>query len=63
MGQDGYYEGFYSLLDGERSMRYDRYPSQPQLLRRLDEHWPVRRLQWFTKGFYIRSAWRARSSS
>ena len=52
MGEDGYYEGIYSLLDHDRSMRFARYPNQPQLLRGLEAHWPVRRLQWFTKGFY-----------
>ena len=52
MSEDGYYEGIYSLLDRDRSMRFAVYPTQPQLLRGLEEHWPVRRLQWFTKGFY-----------
>lgn len=52
MDRDGYYEGFYSLLDKRRSMRFERYPSQTHLLRGLEEHWPVRRLQWFTRGFY-----------
>jgi len=52
MDTEGYYEGFYSLLDKRRSIRFERYPSQTQLLRGLEEHWPVRRLQWFTKGFY-----------
>lgn len=52
MDADGYYEAFYSLLDKGRSMRFARYPSQPELLRGLEDHWPVRRLKWFTKGFY-----------
>jgi len=52
MNQDGYHEGFYSLLDGDRSLRVTRYPSRPELLRGLERHWPVQRLQWFTKGFY-----------
>lgn len=52
MDAGGYYEGLYSLLDSRRSIRFDRYPSRPELLNGLEEHWPVRRLQWFTKGFY-----------
>jgi inner membrane protein len=52
MDEGGYYEGLYSLLDRERTIRFARYPSRPQLLRGLEEHWAVRRLQWFTKGFY-----------
>jgi inner membrane protein len=52
MDEDGYYEGIYSLLDRDRAMRFAHYPSRPQLLRGLEEHWPVRRLRWFTKGFY-----------
>jgi inner membrane protein len=52
MDADGYYEGSYSLLDSRRAMRFERYPSRTELLRGLEDHWPVRRLQWFTKGFY-----------
>ena len=52
MDTDGYYEGFYSVLDTRRSLVFTRYPSQSQLLRGLEEHWPVARLKWFTKGFY-----------
>lgn len=47
-----YYEGFYSLFDREPVVNFNRYPSYPELLRGLEQHWPVRRLQWFTKGFY-----------
>jgi inner membrane protein len=52
MADDGYYEGFYSLLDRERTLNTTRYPSEPALLAGLEQHWPVRRLQWFTGGFY-----------
>ena len=52
MADDGYYEGFYSLLDRERRLITTRYPSEPALLTGLEDHWPVRRLQWFTRGFY-----------
>lgn len=49
---NAYYEGFYSLLDPEPVVKFRRYPSHPELLRGLEQHWPVSRLQWFTKGFY-----------
>jgi inner membrane protein len=48
----GYYEGFYSLLDGKREIRFVHYPSRTSLLEPVADHWPVRRLQWFTHGFY-----------
>jgi inner membrane protein len=50
-----YYEGFYSVLDGEPKVRFERYSRLPGLIEPLDESWPVQRLQWFTKGFYAAS--------
>jgi len=50
-----YYEGFYSLLDEDEKVRFERYPRSPELLDALSDSWPVRRLQWFTKGFYAAS--------
>lgn len=47
-----YYEGYYSLLDGHRKVTLDRYESRAELLADLQNHWPVERLRWFTKGFY-----------
>jgi inner membrane protein len=52
MDDDGYHEGFYSLLDDSRTIRFSRYNSNPALLEGLTGHWPVKRLQWFTHGFY-----------
>ncbi len=52
MDREGYHEGFYSLLDGDRQPRFERHPSRPELLAHVADHWPVRRLQWFTHGFY-----------
>ena len=52
MDADGYYEGFYSLLDDSRAIRFDFYPNDSKLLDGLDRHWPVERLKWFTHGFY-----------
>jgi inner membrane protein len=52
MGDDGYYEGYYSLVDGTRGVKLMRYPANRDLLAGVEEHWPVKRLQWFTHGFY-----------
>ncbi|MEH6578813.1 MAG: metal-dependent hydrolase [Amphritea sp.] len=52
MNGSGYRVGFYSLLDEERSIRFVDYSSQSSLLDNLQSYWPVRRLQWFTRGFY-----------
>ena len=52
MHEDGYREGWYSLLDHNRDMRFTVASSDPGLLRGIEDHWPVQRLQWFTKGFY-----------
>ncbi len=52
MEHAGYQEGFYSLLDRQPGIRFQRYPSEPALLATLQAHWPVARLLWFSKGFY-----------
>ena len=52
MDGDGYHVGWHSLLDGSRDVTFVRHPSDPGLLGGLEDHWPVTRLQWFTKGFY-----------
>lgn len=52
MVPEGYYEGFYSLLDGSGALPLQRHPSEPRLLAGLEDSAPVQRLQWFTKGFY-----------
>jgi inner membrane protein len=53
MDDTGYYEGFYSLLDdGDEGMHFRRYESRPELIKPVAGHWPVKRLQWFTHGFY-----------
>ena len=51
-GEGGYYEAYYSLFDGDHDIRFVRYPSQDALLEAIDDHWPVQRLQWFSRGFY-----------
>lgn len=52
MTEDHYYEGFHSMLDSDDRIDFDAYPTQPELLAGLEDAWSVRRLQWFTKGFY-----------
>ncbi len=52
MDEASYLEGYYSLAQERPGMAFTRYPSRPELLRGLEAHWPVQRLQWFTRGFY-----------
>jgi inner membrane protein len=52
MDANGYYEGFYSLLDRSRHIRFTHYASDTRLIRSLGDQWSVKRLQWFTHGFY-----------
>jgi inner membrane protein len=52
MDDEGYFEGFYSLFDHARDVKVTRYPSDRSLLQEMANHWPVKRLQWFTHGFY-----------
>lgn len=47
-----YYVGYHSLLDDSDKLETTRIDSTPELLTGLESHWPVRRLQWFTHGFY-----------
>ena len=52
MTADGYAEGWYSFLDYGRAVDFTHHDSSAKLLAGLESHWPVVRLQWFTKGFY-----------
>ncbi|MGD2271856.1 MAG: metal-dependent hydrolase [Desulfobacterales bacterium] len=52
MADNGYYEGFYSLLDESKKFQVKYYPSNERLLQDIADHWPVKRLRWFTHGFY-----------
>jgi inner membrane protein len=49
---DSYVEAYYSLLDETPEIAVDIYPSDETLLQPIADHWPVKRLQWFTHGFY-----------
>lgn len=48
----GYYEAYYSLLDDDPDIHFSYYPSREDLLTEIADHWPVQRLQWFSRGFY-----------
>jgi inner membrane protein len=52
MDDAGYHVGWYSLLDDGRNVNFQHYPSDSNLLVGIQDHWPVARLRWFTKGFY-----------
>ncbi len=52
MDSQGYYEGYYSLLDDAGEIRFRHYPSDESLLAAIAGHWPVQRLRWFSRGFY-----------
>ncbi len=52
MGDQTYREGVYSVFDTSRELEFKSYPNDKHLLQGLGHHWPVKRLQWFTQGFY-----------
>ncbi len=52
MDDDGYREGYHSLLRDDAPIVLTRHPSEPRLLDSLHDDWSVRRLAWFSKGFY-----------
>ncbi|MCP4472459.1 MAG: metal-dependent hydrolase [Gammaproteobacteria bacterium] len=52
MDAGGYYEAYYSLLDGNGKIRFSHYPSDESLLAGIEDSWPVQRLQWFSRGIY-----------
>lgn len=49
---DTYFETYYSIFDGDTPLFVSRFPRNLELLRGLEEHRPVARLRWFTRGFY-----------
>ena len=52
MDKDGYYEGYYSILDEDHRLHFTHHSSDESLLREIEQHWPVQRLKWFTRGLY-----------
>lgn len=47
-----YREGYYSLFDSGNRVRFTAYPANHHLLDEIAGDAAVRRLRWFTKGFY-----------
>ncbi len=52
MSDTMYYEGYYSIFDRDRSVDFTGYTNNKILLAPIADHWPVKRLQWFTQDFY-----------
>jgi inner membrane protein len=52
MRPDGLYEGYYSLLDGGRKVKFERFASDAQLYAATKNFWTVQRMAWFTHGFF-----------
>jgi len=52
MDDDGYHEGYYSLFDDRPRVRLEYHATDTELLAPLSDDWSVRRLAWFSKGFY-----------
>ncbi len=52
MEEDQYKVGYYSLFDEDKNIAFKTYPRAPELLDQIKGSFAVRRLQWFSKGFY-----------
>lgn len=54
VGIDGrhYFETYHSLLDGDAPLFITRHSRRLELLEGLEDHPPVVKLRWFTRGFY-----------
>jgi inner membrane protein len=57
VGMDGdrYFETYLSIFDGQAPLAVDHYPRNSGLLVGLEDHPPVAKLRWFTRGFYAAS--------
>lgn len=52
-GDDGFYIGYYSLLDPDRNISFRYEPKNYDLLGGAQSNPYVERLQWFSRGYYI----------
>ncbi len=50
--ESGYIEGYYSIFDQSKEIRFKAHTSEHELLKPISDDWNVERLKWFTKGFY-----------
>ena len=47
-----YFEAYFSIFDGDAPLFVNHYPRNLELIRGLEEHPPVAKLRWFTRGYY-----------
>ena len=52
IGDGGYYESYYSVFDKPGKLNFSYFPSDEGLLKGIDDSPAVRRLKWFSHGFY-----------
>lgn len=52
---DRYFESYYSIFDGTAPLTVSDYPRHPDLIQGLENHAPVIKLRWFTRGYYALS--------
>jgi len=50
MDGEHFHEGFYSVLDSDNIINFNTFVSGRSLIKRQLFHWPVERLDWFTRG-------------
>jgi inner membrane protein len=53
--QDRYFESYFSILDGDTPLDVDYYGRNLALLQGMEQHPPVVKLSWFTRGFFAMS--------
>ena len=52
-GEDGFYVGYYSLLDDDQKISFEYVPNRHDLLGNAAENPFVHRLRWFSRGFFV----------
>jgi len=53
--KDRYFETYFSLFDQNTPLSVDFYPRNLSLMKGIEEHPPVVKLKWFTRGYYALS--------
>jgi len=53
--KDRYFETYFSLFDQNTPLSVDFYPRNLALMKGIEEHPPVVKLKWFTRGYYALS--------
>ena len=56
IAKDRYFETYFSLFDRNTPLSVDFYPRNLALMAGIEEHPPVVKLKWFTRGYYAFSA-------